>query len=101
MATRRMARLPSLWHGFNDTRLVHYELFADAQQYDTWVASVSAPTLVFQGRSDDTVDPDSVRRFADGHSNITLHLVDDDHQLLASLPLIWQLTAAFLGLEAA
>ena len=56
--------------------------------------------LIFQGLRDTAVDPDSVRRFAEGRPHVVLHLLDDDHQLLGSLERIWTDVVPFLGLTA-
>jgi predicted alpha/beta-hydrolase family hydrolase len=79
---------------------VGYALYEDARQYESRSAAVSVPTLIFQGRRDDLVDAAMVERFAAARPNVTLHLLDDDHRLQASLPLIWLATARFLGLSA-
>jgi uncharacterized protein len=86
-------------YAYEQPRPVHYELYRDAQRYDSFASPVRAPTLVFQGRRDDVVDPDMVARFADGRPNVTLHLVDDDHQLKTSLEGMWDPIATFLGLD--
>jgi hypothetical protein len=39
-----------------------------------------------------------VERFAVTRPNVTLSVLDDDHQLVASLPRIWNDVAPFLGL---
>jgi hypothetical protein len=39
-----------------------------------------------------------VERFAAARPNVTLHMVEDDHQLLGSLDLIWDETVRFLEL---
>jgi hypothetical protein len=44
------------------------------------------------------VDHGTVERFARTRPNVTLSLLDDDHQLTASLPRIWNDVEAFLGL---
>ncbi len=77
---------------------VHYELFRDAQRYDSFAASRPVPTLVLQGRRDDVVDPQMVRRYAASRPHVTLVLLDDDHQLGASLDRVWSESARFLGL---
>ena len=41
-----------------------------------------------------------VEGFAKTHPNIALSLLDDDHQLIASLPRIWNDVQPFLGLTA-
>lgn len=86
-------------YAYEQPRLVHYELYRDAQRYDSFFSPVRTPTLVVQGRRDDVVDPAMVERFAAGRPNVTLHLVDDDHQLKASLEGMWDRIASFLGLD--
>lgn len=75
---------------------VHYELYEDAKRYDTMNADVRMPVLIVQGRRDVVVHPSTVEAWSTPRSNVQLHLVDDDHQLAASLPLIWDLTSRFL-----
>ncbi len=87
-------------YAYGETRRVHYELYEDAQRYDSMTVSVAAPALVFQGRRDTVVDPAMVRRVAAAHPAITLRELDDDHQLHATLDIIWTETVAFLGLPA-
>ena len=57
------------------------------------------PIQIFQGRRDTAVDPATVERWAQARPNVELHLLDDDHQLLASLETIWRDMAAFLGIR--
>jgi hypothetical protein len=40
----------------------------------------------------------TVEQFARTRPNVTLSLLDDDHQLIASLPRMWNDVEAFLGL---
>ncbi|HJN45323.1 MAG: YqiA/YcfP family alpha/beta fold hydrolase [Vicinamibacterales bacterium] len=81
-------------------RTVHYDLYEDARQYDSFAAAATLPTLILQGRHDEVVDPEMVERYARGRRHVTLVLLDDDHQLKASLELVWRETAVFLGLPA-
>ena len=83
-----------------ETSRVHYELFRDAQRYDSFAAERAVPTLVLQGRHDDVVDPEMVRRYAAARPHVTLVMLDDDHQLGASLDRVWSESARFLGLPA-
>jgi len=39
-----------------------------------------------------------VQRWAANQSHVSLRMLDDDHQLTASIDLIWQESARFLGL---
>ena len=75
---------------------VHYELYEDARRYDAMNADLKMPVLVFQGRRDTAVDPATVEAWSRRRPNVELHLLDDDHQLTASLSYIWDKTEAFL-----
>jgi uncharacterized protein len=90
----RTDRLDVFHYGEGRMRELHWGFMADARRYGD--ADSDVPVLVYQGLRDDTVDPGMVRRFADGRTNVTLHLLDDDHQLLASRERIWKGIATFL-----
>ena len=79
---------------------VHYALYEDARQYDAMHAQLTMPTLVFQGRRDDVVDPVTVERWASSRPNVELHLLDDGHQLTASLPQMAEQIVAFVEEDA-
>ena len=85
-------------HGLGGTRLVNFTLYEDGLQYDGMSADVRQPTLIFQGTRDESVDYRVVEEYAAPRANVTLRLLDDDHQLISSLPRMWSETAAFLGL---
>ena len=92
------------WHTFHHyaydaPRRVHFELFEDAQCYDSWRTPVRTRGLVFMGRRDTIVDPAMVERFCAAHPTLRLVWLDDEHQLAGSLETIWAETAAFLGLS--
>jgi uncharacterized protein len=84
---------------YGEPRTVGYALYTDARRYDSRTATVSIPTLMFQGRRDELVDARMVEAFAAGRPNVTLRLFDDDHRLQASLGPIWRETSTFLGLD--
>jgi hypothetical protein len=44
------------------------------------------------------VDYRTVEQFARSRPNVTLSLLDDDHQLIASLPRMWNDMQPFLGI---
>ena len=77
---------------------VHYELYEDARRYNAMDADLKMPVLVFQGRRDTAVDPATVEAWSRRRPNVELHMLDDDHQLTASLSYIWAQLAAFLDL---
>ncbi len=81
-------------------RDVHYDLYADAQHYDSFSTTTTLPTLILQGRQDHVVAPEMVERFAAGRAHVRLTLLDDDHQLTASLDRVWRELADFLDLTA-
>lgn len=96
---RETGRLEVFHYGYGETRDVAYALYEDAGQYDSFATTVTVPTLVIQGRDDQSVDPAVVERFARARPHVELVLVDDEHQLKASPELIWDRTARFLGLR--
>ena len=97
-AWRRTGRMTFFHYGFNEERPLHYAFYEDSLRYDAFAAKFPQPALVFQGLRDASVDPRTVEQFARTRANVTLSLLDDDHQLLASLPRIWDDVQPFLGL---
>jgi pimeloyl-ACP methyl ester carboxylesterase len=85
-------------HGYGGMRSLSYGFYEDSLEYDAFAADVQQPTLVFQGLRDESVDHRVVEQYAAARPNVRLTLVDDDHQLMASLPRIWSDMAAFLEL---
>ena len=85
-------------HAYGERRRVHYELYADARQYASFAATVAVPTLILQGRRDEAVEPAMVERFAACRPHVQLVMLDDGHQLKASLDRVWSETKAFLEL---
>ncbi len=82
------------------TSRVHYELFADAERYDSFAVQRPIPTLILHGDRDEIVDSAMVARWAERRLHARLVRLDDDHQLAASHERIWQETARFLDLPA-
>jgi pimeloyl-ACP methyl ester carboxylesterase len=97
---KRLGTLPFFHYGYGDERPLDYEFHLDTQRQDPFEASFTQPTLIFQGLNDQSVDPATVEAFARARPNVTLSLLEDDHQLIASLPVIWGGVAAWLGLAA-
>ena len=95
---RRLGSLPFFHYGANEERPLDYAFYEDSLRYDAFNATFAQPTLVFQGWRDASVDPRTVEHFARTRPNVTLSLLDDDHQLVASLPRIWADVEPFLGL---
>lgn len=85
-------------YAYGNTREVHYELFEDARRYDSFAAVNTVPTLIVQGKRDDVVDPEMVKRFSLSRSHVRFVMVDDGHQLGASLEHVWSESKEFLSL---
>lgn len=90
-------RLPFFHYGDNVERDLGWGFMADARRYDADQLEPACPTLVYQGTRDQVVRPDRVRRWAEGRPQVTLRLVDDDHQLLDHLEVMWQQVVQFVG----
>jgi pimeloyl-ACP methyl ester carboxylesterase len=95
---RRKGALPFFHYRDGAERPLSVAFYEDSLQHDAFNAQFTQPALVFQGQRDTSVDPRTVERFARDRPNVTLALLDDDHQLVASLPRIWNDTQPFLGL---
>ena len=93
---RRTGRLDVFHFAYGRVMPLHYELFADAQRYQPHAARVTVPIQVFQGRHDTAVDPVDFEQWTNLQPDAELHLLDDDHQMHASLDDIWRETARFV-----
>jgi pimeloyl-ACP methyl ester carboxylesterase len=94
----RRGALPFFHYGYGEERLLNYTFYEDSLQHDAFDVSFDQPSLIFQGLRDTVVDHRTVEQFAHARRNVTLSLLDDDHQLLASLPRMWSAVEDFLGL---
>jgi pimeloyl-ACP methyl ester carboxylesterase len=97
-AWRQRGALPFFHYADNAERDLNVSFYEDSLRYDSFNAGIQQPTLIFQGRRDGSVDYRTVEAFARTRPNVTLSLLDDDHQLIASLPRIWSDVRELLGL---
>ncbi len=95
---RAKGELPFFHYAYNEERPLDVAFYEDSLRYDVFGALFTQPTLAFQGLHDASVDYRTVEAFARTRPNITLSLLEDDHQLVRSLPRIWNDVAPFLGL---
>jgi pimeloyl-ACP methyl ester carboxylesterase len=86
--------------GAGGTRPLNYSFYEDSLQYDALGVVLEQPTLIFQGLHDEAVDYRTVEQYTAIRANATLSLLNDDHQLISSLPRIWDDIEPFLGLVA-
>jgi uncharacterized protein len=96
---RRRGALPFFHHADAAERDLNVMFYEDSLRYDTFGAAFAQPTLIFQGLRDASVDHRTVEAFAKTRPNVTLSLLNDDHQLIASLPRMWTDIRAFVGLD--
>jgi len=96
---RAAGSLPFFHYGANAERRLNFRFYEDSLRYNSFDASFAQPTFIFQGLRDQSVDCRTVEAFARARPNVMLSLVDDDHQLIASLPRISRDIAAFLELS--
>jgi pimeloyl-ACP methyl ester carboxylesterase len=95
---RRTGKLSVYHFAYGGLRDVHFGLYEDAARYDAFAVDVRQPALVVQGRHDELVDTATVERWAATRPRVDLHVVDDGHQLTASMPFIWDESVKFFGL---
>jgi hypothetical protein len=86
-------------YGYGEPRRLSYAFYEDSLKYDAFGTLFTQPALIFQGRRDVLVEANDVERFAAARPNVTLTLLDDDHQLVSSLSRIWSEVQPFLGLK--
>ena len=97
---RRRGSLPFFHYADGAERELDVAFYEDSLRYDAFSATVRQPALIFQGLHDASVDYRTVEAFARTRTTVTLSLLDDDHQLIASLPRMWDDIRAFLELDA-
>ena len=85
-------------YGYKSDRPLGYQFVEDAVQYED-SPDFRQPALIFHGLRDDVVPPEVSQRFAAGHPNVELRLVDSGHELTDVLDLLWNQTAMFLEFQ--
>jgi len=95
---QRRGALPFFHHGAGVERDLNFAFYEDSLRHDAFNTDFAQPGMVFQGLQDTSVDYRTVEAFARTRTNLTLALLEDDHQLIASLPRIWNDVQPFLGL---
>lgn len=89
-----------LWvdhHVTGDRRRLGYRFLEDAEALPAF-PEVRVPALCFAGRRDETVPLEDVAAFVNRTPGARLVALDDGHELVASVPRIFDETRAFLGL---
>lgn len=92
-------RLDVFHYARNRVEPLRFAFYQDAARYDAFAVPLRIPVLIFQGTRDAAVDPRVPQEYAATRPNVTVRLLDDDHQLLGSLEIIWDETRRFLELQ--
>ena len=96
---KRKGEIPFLHYAENREKPLRYAFYEDLLTYDAFGASFTQPTIIFQGVRDRSVPPQEVEAFARARSNVRITMLDDEHQLMNSLPRVWSEIETFLGLS--
>jgi pimeloyl-ACP methyl ester carboxylesterase len=89
----------SFYHyGYKSDRPLSYQFVEDSVQYED-APDFSQPALIFHGLRDDVVPPEVSIRYAAGHPNVELQLMESGHELTDVLDQLWNRTAMFLGFQ--
>jgi pimeloyl-ACP methyl ester carboxylesterase len=75
-------------HATGGTARIHADFARELEHLDVGLPDVRVPTLIFHGIHDDVVSVDLSREFARARPHVKLVELDDDHNLLATLPTI-------------
>lgn len=94
---RETGWLPVTDHTTGRPARVDLGFLHDVEQVDAAPAEVHVPTLVLHGRRDEVVELAGSQAWVAGRSNTRLVELDDDHELLASVPRICAETSRFLA----
>ena len=71
-----------------DVHELDYGFVEDVEAIDVGFPDVRVPTLIFHGRRDDAVPIEHSREFVASHPDARLVELDDNHELVDSLPII-------------
>lgn len=94
---RHRGSIPVYHYAYMSEIELDYGFVEDAKRYQTENINIAVPTLVFHGASDEIVPVEESKKFASSNREyVQLHILDDDHQLLFSLPSIWTESMKFL-----
>jgi pimeloyl-ACP methyl ester carboxylesterase len=95
---RKRGTIPFFHYGFKEERGLGFQIVEDAPKYEDEPA-FRQPALVLHGLRDEVVPAELSKGFAEGHTNVTLRLLDSGHELTDVLDQLWTETAAFLGFQ--
>lgn len=96
-AWKRLGAIPVFHHGASAEMPLDYRFYEESAGFPAFPDPGSKPILIFHGRRDAIIPLAAINRFAAGRANVTLRVVDDEHDLLESMPEILLEVSAFLS----
>jgi uncharacterized protein len=93
---KETGRLEVFHYVENRNAYIGYGLIEDAVKYDP-APDFSQPGLIFHGIYDTVVPAAYSEDFAATHANVTLRLLNSDHQLTDVMDVMWAEVSQFLG----
>ncbi len=98
---KRRGTLPVFNYRFNREVPLAYTFVEDLARNpppNLFQSPPSCPTLIIHGIRDESVPLAWSQEYAQGRDNVTLRVVESDHQMLSRLEEIWQEIRKFLGI---
>lgn len=96
----RTGSLPIKHYGYNgNIRQLHFGFMVDHRQYDTSHVQPRIPIHILHGEHDELIPVSSSRDFAVRHPQITLQVLNTDHQMHDQMPAIWGVMRSFFELS--
>ncbi len=92
---KRTGVLPVFHYGEGRERLLRWSIIEDGQRYEDFPPA-GQPTMIFHGKNDTVVPPFLSEQFAAGKRNVTLEILDSDHELMNVLEYLWARMSEFL-----
>jgi pimeloyl-ACP methyl ester carboxylesterase len=94
---RRTGHMPVFHYGSGCERLLSFQFFEDAQNYQQF-PEFTQPGLIIHGVRDDTVPVENSIQFVNRHPNVALVTLNSGHELTDVTDRIWGETREFFGL---
>ena len=82
-------------YGDKIERRLNYKIIEDGRKFEEY-PDVRQRALLFHGRNDTVVPPSLSQTFAASRPNVTLEMLDSDHELTDVLPYLWERTRQFV-----
>ncbi len=85
-------------HTYRKDLSLHFKFIEEMAGYSFYDIQLAIPTIVIHGLRDEDVSYHQSVQFATGRANVTLKLVESDHELLHGQDALWPILVQFFGL---